>query len=245
MTHRSALNEKISQAPESNERLEFLGDAVLELATTLFLYYKLPQKPEGQMTVLRSSLVKTTSLAEVGRELGLMDRLLMSRGEERSGGRQNETLLANTVEALIGGLYLDQGFEVVQKFLNEALFPKFDQIYEAGTWRDDKSLLQEVVQAETGLTPLYQVLDESGPDHYKTFKVAVLIEGEEVAIGIGHSKQSAQQEAAKKARCRLDEEPELWARIRQLNLQQNSEEELENVNNTDKKTDETDVKTNS
>lgn len=199
LTHRSALNEKISTATESNERLEYLGDAVLELATTNFLFAKFPHKPEGELTAFRSSLVKTTTLAEVAQDLSLGQQLYMSKGEENGGGRENIALLANTVEAVIGAIYLDQGFEAVVEFLTANLFPKFDQIYEQKLYKDAKSLLQEEVQAKGFEAPNYEVIKAEGPDHDKVFTVDVHINGKKTATGTGKSKQLAQQEAAKEA----------------------------------------------
>src|SRR5689334_20027171 len=160
LTHRSALNEKTSTSKESNERLEFLGDAVLELATTIFLYRELPAEQEGMLTAFRSALVKTTTLAEVAKVLGLGEKLYMSKGEEASGGRQNASLLANTVEALLGALYLDQGMEVVEAFLIEHLYPKLDEIQKKRLYKDPKSHLQEYVQAQGFQAPEYVVVSE-------------------------------------------------------------------------------------
>lgn len=199
LTHRSALNEHLSTSTESNERLEYLGDAVLELATTIFLFNRFPDEPEGILTAYRSALVKTTTLAEVARELGLGEKLYMSKGEEAGGGRNNVGLLANVVEATLGALYLDQGFDQVVKFLNEHLFPKFENIYNQKAYKDPKSDLQEKVQAQGKSTPTYEVLDEVGPDHDKIFTVAVAIDGQQIAQGTGKSKQTAQQAAAEKA----------------------------------------------
>lgn len=199
LTHRSALNEKLSTATESNERLEYLGDAVLELATSKFLFNKFPQEPEGILTAYRSALVKTTTLAEVATDLNLGQELYMSKGEENTGGRENVGLLANTTEAVIGALYLDQGFEAVEKFLHQNLFPKFDQILKQKLYKDAKSLLQEEVQAKGMNTPAYQVIDEKGPDHDKIFTVEVLIDDKTISSGTGKSKQQAQQDAAEKA----------------------------------------------
>lgn len=199
LTHRSALNEQISPSKESNERLEFLGDAVLELAATEFLYDKFPQTPEGELTAYRSALVKTTTLAEVATQLGLGDQLMMSRGEEASGGRQNSSLLADTFEAVVGALYLDQGYAAASQFLRQQLFTQVDTILEKKLYRDPKSQLQEAVQALGLEAPVYQVVSEVGPDHDKQFTVMVLIDGKDSGTGIGRSKQLAQQEAAKKA----------------------------------------------
>ncbi len=199
LTHRSALNENLTSATESNERLEFLGDAVLELSTTLFLYDKLPNEPEGTLTAFRSALVKTGTLAELAKELKLDEHLFMSKGEEHTGGRSNDSLLANTTEAVLGALYLDQGFDAVDAFLRKHLFIKFSEIKENNLHRDSKSLLQERVQAKSLPTPSYKVTKESGPDHDKTFTVVVSVRGKEVGVGAGKSKQLAQQEAAREA----------------------------------------------
>ncbi len=199
LTHRSAINEKISASKESNERLEYLGDAVLELATSEFLFRKFPKEPEGKLTAYRSALVKTGTLAEVAKELKLGEKLKMSRGEEKSGGRENISLLANTTEALIGALYLDQGFDAVKKFLNKYLFPKTGLILNQKTYLDPKSHLQEIVQAQKLSAPKYQVIKEVGPDHNKTFMVDVMVNNQVVGQGKGKSKQQAEREAAKAA----------------------------------------------
>lgn len=199
LTHRSALNEKEQSgttASESNERLEFLGDAVLELASTIFLYQQRPSDAEGMLTTYRSALVRTETLAELAKELGLQERMYLSKGEEAGGGRDNPSLLADLLEAVIGALYLDQGFSVVQDFLAQVLFPKFSQILASKAYRDQKSLLQEAVQARSLPTPIYRVVKEEGPDHQKTFTVEVLINQEVWGIGTGNSKQRAQQASA-------------------------------------------------
>ena len=196
LTHRSALNEHLSTATESNERLEFLGDAVLELIVTEFLFQKLPKEAEGKLTAIRSAMVKTTTLAEIGHELNIGQHLYMSKGEESTGGRHNESLLANSIEALIGALYLDQGIAVPTKFLEQMLFPRYDQIMAEKAYRDHKSYLQEIVQAKGHEAPLYEVIAEAGPDHDKIFTVQVLVSGEKMGEGTGKSKQAAQQEAA-------------------------------------------------
>lgn len=199
LTHRSALNEKNASAEVSNERLEFLGDAVLELATTKFLFNKYPQEPEGILTAYRSALVKTETLATVALELSLGEKLHMSKGEEATGGRTNVGILADTTEAFLGALYLDQGFDVVVKLLEEILFPNIDEIIKKKLYRDSKSYLQEVVQALGFDTPTYEVITEVGPDHNKEFTVSVSVSGSVVAKGTGKSKQNAQQDAARKA----------------------------------------------
>lgn len=199
LTHRSALNEKQSSATESNERLEFLGDAVLELATTRFLYAKFPTESEGVLTSYRSALVKTTSLANVATELGLGEELKMSRGEEATGGRNNPGLLADTFEAVLGGLYLDQGFDAAETFLHKTLFIHLDQILADRSYKDAKSELQERVQALGFSTPDYVVTEEVGPDHDKTFTISVSVGNKVVGQGVGRSKQQAQQAAAENA----------------------------------------------
>ncbi|MBP9819689.1 ribonuclease III [Candidatus Woesebacteria bacterium] len=199
LTHRSALNEKVSSSLESNERLEFLGDAVLELATTQFLYIKFPDKPEGELTAYRSSLVKTTTLAQVATRLELGEKLYMSKGEEATGGRTNTSLLADTFEAVVGALYLDQGYEAVQTFLAQELFIEFDAILEQKLYKDAKSHLQEIVQAQGFEAPTYSVVGEEGPDHDKQFTVSVSVGGIVRGTGAGKSKQLAQQEAASEA----------------------------------------------
>lgn len=202
LTHRSALNEKEQSgttASESNERLEFLGDAVLELASTIFLYHQRPDDPEGMLTTYRSALVRTETLARLSKELGLDQRMYLSKGEEAGGGRDNPGLLADLVEAVIGALYLDQGFVVVQSFLEKVLFPKFSEILASKAYRDQKSALQELVQARSLPAPVYRVVKEEGPDHDKLFTVEVLIGDEVWGFGRGQSKQRAQQASASMA----------------------------------------------
>lgn len=199
LSHRSALNEKTQSgttATQSNERLEFLGDAVLELAVTRYLYEQCPTENEGKLTAYRSALVRTESLAKLAKELRLNEQMFLSKGEERGGGRDNESLLADLMEAVLGALYLDQGFQAVQTFLALHLFPKFQEILQNKSYKDQKSLLQEAVQARALSTPVYRLVKAVGPDHDKEFTTEVLI-GEEVwGRGVGHSKQLAQQAAA-------------------------------------------------
>lgn len=199
LSHRSSLNEKSQSgttATESNERLEFLGDAVLELAATLYLYQQRPDEDEGKLTAYRSALVRTETLAELAKELGLDQRMYLSKGEEQGGGRENTSLLADLMEAVIGALYLDQGFPAVEQFLQAKLFPKFNQILQSKSYKDQKSLLQEEVQAKSYGTPVYQVVKAVGPDHDKEFTVEVLVDGQVWGVGTGHSKQAASQAAA-------------------------------------------------
>lgn len=198
LTHRSYLNESKS-ATEHNERLEYLGDAVLELAVSEFLYHKFSRKPEGELTALRSALVKTTTLAIVAQKLNLGQQLRMSKGEERTGGRHNTSLLANTVEAVIGAIYLDSDFATVKSFLDQHLYPLLPNIIKNNLHKDYKSVFQEKVQAQGQPTPTYQLVSSSGPDHNKIFTMAVLIKAKTIATGSGASKQQAEQRAAHQA----------------------------------------------
>lgn len=198
-THRSYLNEHRSTVKEHNERLEFLGDAVLELAVTDFLYRSFPKKPEGELTSWRAALVKTESLAALADELQVGQFLLMSRGEAKSGGRTRMALLANLVEAIIGAIYLDQGYQAAATFIEKNINSKLDAILKAGLHIDAKSHFQEIAQEKEGVTPHYEVLSETGPDHDKTFEVAVYLGEKLWGKGKGNSKQTAQQAAAQDA----------------------------------------------
>ncbi len=197
-THRSFLNES-SIEKESNERLEFLGDAVLSFISSSLLYKLRPQDAEGDLTNLRSFIVKTTSLAKAAKRLNLGKYLKLSKGEELSGGRTNTQLLANTYEALLGAIYFDQGLDKAQQFVKETLFPLFKNEIEQGPPKDSKSLLQEVSQNQFKQSPRYKVLSTSGPDHAKVFKVGVFIQGKQIGGGEGLSKQVAEEEAATEA----------------------------------------------
>lgn len=196
-THRSYINEHRGEKLEHNERLEFLGDAVLELATTHFLFEKFPEKNEGDLTALRSALVNTYTLSDAASALGMNDYLLLSKGEEKDTGRARSFLLANAFEALVGAMYMDQGYDASVRFITQFLFPKLDEIIEKKLWLDAKSHFQERAQDETGATPSYSVIKESGPDHDKRFIVGVYIKDALVAQGEGKSKQEAEQEAAR------------------------------------------------
>ncbi len=198
-THRSYLNEHRGEVSEHNERLEFLGDAVLELIVTHFLYNKFPERPEGDLTAFRAALVNAVTLSEVASEIGMNDYLLLSRGEAKDTGRARGILLANAIEALIGAIYLDQGYEAAEKFIEKHLFPKIDEIMKKKLWRDPKSTLQEKVQEAEGATPYYSVVRETGPDHDKQFIVGVYVKDMLLAQGGGKSKQEAEQDAAKNA----------------------------------------------
>ena len=198
-THRSYLNENKAAGREHNERLEFLGDAVLELVVTEFLYAKYPEKPEGELTAFRAALVNTQSISDAGTKLGINDYLLLSRGESKDTGRARMIILANAFEALIGALYLDSGYETAQKFIADQLFHKTDDVVANKLWQDAKSKLQEVAQEKNGITPTYQVMSQTGPDHDKVFVVGAFIGTERLATGEGRSKQEAEQDAAQKA----------------------------------------------
>jgi len=199
LTHRSYLNEKTKWPYPHNERLEFLGDAVLELASTKSLYVKCPKEPEGKLTSLRASLVNTQMLAKVAKEINLGDYLYMSKGEIKDNGRERVTILANGMEALIGAIYLDGGFEEAFQFIEEKIMLHLSEIMEKGLDRDPKSKLQEIVQEKNRATPTYDVLADSGPDHAKIFKVGVFVDKKKIAEGTGQSKQEAETEAAKRA----------------------------------------------
>ncbi len=193
LTHRSAVRQ--SRALGHNERFEFLGDAVLELVSTEYLFH-IGQKSEGEMTNLRSALVNRENLASVANEISLGEYLYLSKGEERSGGREKDSTLSNALEALIGALYLDQGFEIAQQFCNEFILTRLQAIQAAGKHLDEKSMFQEKAQESEGLTPHYEVLEQEGPDHEKTFTCGVFIGEEKVAEGQGNSKQRAETAAA-------------------------------------------------
>lgn len=205
--HRSYLNEGNGWKLGSNERLEFLGDACLELCVSEFLYHKYPKEPEGVLTNYRSALVNTGSLAETAKNLNLGNYLLLSKGEEDSGGRESQYLLANCFEALLGAIYLEHGFAKVYEFLRKILFPKIHHIIENRLYQDPKSYLQEIVQEKMLVTPHYKILKEEGPDHNKIFTVAVMAGKRGLGQGSGASKQKAETEAAKDA---LEKNPKIW-----------------------------------
>jgi len=197
LTHRSYLNENRDEKIGHNERLEFLGDAVLELATTDRLYRKYPSAPEGELTAYRAALVNTLSLASISEELGLNEYIRLSKGEAKDTGRARQFILANAVEAIIGALYLDKGYATAENFVATYFYPKLDEIIEKRLWQDAKSLFQERSQEKAGVTPEYKVLSEEGPDHDKTFTIAVILNDDEIAQGTGLSKQEAEQSAAR------------------------------------------------
>jgi len=196
-THRSYINENRGTKLKHNERLEFLGDAVLELVTTEFLYEKFPNRNEGELTAIRAALVNTITISEVSSELGFNKELLLSKGEAKDLGRARQAILANTFEAVIGAIYLDQGYEASKIFISKNLLPRTENIIENSLWVDAKSKFQEKAQEFTGVTPVYQTLEETGPDHDKQFKVGVYIAEKLIASGSGKSKQDAEQESAR------------------------------------------------
>ncbi len=198
-THRSYVNEHRGETIEHNERLEFLGDAVLELAVTKFLYTKYPDKTEGDLTAYRAALVNTNTISSAATQLGMNDHLLLSKGEARDTGRARQYILANTFESVIGALYLDQGYEAAERFIADHIYPLVDEVVEKRLWQDSKSRFQEKAQEHVSITPRYMMLDESGPDHDKRFTVGVYLDDDLVARGEGRSKQEAEQAAAAKA----------------------------------------------
>jgi len=198
-THRSYLNENRQPGRQHNERLEFLGDAVLELVVTEFLFAKYPEKTEGELTAVRAALVNTTSISSAATTLGMNDYLLLSRGESKDTGRARQIILANAFEALIGSIYLDSGYKPSVTFIAKQLFDRADEIVEKRLWQDAKSRFQEVAQERSGITPSYQMLQQTGPDHEKRFVVGVFLASEKIAQGEGRSKQEAEQAAAEKA----------------------------------------------
>lgn len=197
-THRSYVNEHKKTAKEHNERLEFLGDAVLELVVTEFLYSN-HKDPEGILTNWRSALVRTESIGAAAARLDFEPLLRLSRGEKRGTPRARLQILANAFEAVVGALYLDQGYEAAKSFIQNSLLITFDEILQSGSWMDPKSHLQEVIQSQEGHTPQYKVLNEDGPDHDKTFTVGVFVNGGLRGKGTGPSKQTAQVAAAESA----------------------------------------------
>lgn len=200
-THRSYINENKNLGHAHNERLEFLGDAVLELVVTNFLYHKFPQQAEGDLTAYRSALVNTNSLAKVGEVLGINDYLLLSKGESKDNGRARAIIIADTIEAIIGAIYTDQGFGNAANFISRNLLEviDIDEIIAKKLWLDAKSRFQESAQENVGITPSYRTLKETGPDHSKIFTLGVFLGDVQVASGSGPSKQEAEQKAAEKA----------------------------------------------
>ncbi len=197
--HKSYVNEHRNENIEHNERLEFLGDAVLELAATRHLFEKCPDKSEGVMTAFRSALVKGKHLAEISEELELGKYLFLSNGEEKSGGREKKYILANLLEAYIGAIYVEHGYDVAEKFINKFILKRLDQIIAKGLHIDAKSQFQEMCQEREELTPYYELISEEGPDHDKKFTMGAFINEVLIAKGVGSSKQKAEDDAAKSA----------------------------------------------
>jgi len=203
LTHRSYVNEHRKSTSVHNERLEFLGDAVLELIVTDHLYTNF-NEPEGILTSWRAALVRTESIGEAGERLGYGDLLRLSRGERQGSERARQQILANAFEAVTGAIYLEKGYDIARDFIHKNILMKLDGILEAGTWRDAKSHLQEISQRVDGHTPLYKVLEETGPDHDKMFSLGVFVGDKLMGKGEGPSKQQAQQKAAEAALAKYD-----------------------------------------
>lgn len=198
-THRSYINENPRSGLSHNERLEFLGDAVLELVVTDHLFRAYPDHTEGDLTAYRSALVNAVVAAEVAQDLNMNEYLLLSKGESKDTGRARQTILANAYESFIGALYLDQGYETCDKFIKRTLVPKLAEIINKKLWRDAKSHIQEEAQDRLGVTPSYEVIGQLGPDHDKFFTVGIFFGDKKIAEGKGRSKQEAQQSAAQAA----------------------------------------------
>lgn len=201
LTHKSWVNEHAGKQG-SNERLEFLGDAVLEFVVSKALYQKFPLEEEGYLTALRANLVNTQNLSELAKKLEVGKRLLLSKGEEDGGGRENPSLLADTIEAIIGALFLDRGISEVEKFIDSNILQEIPEKVE-GPLKDAKSRLQEAVQSKGLPAPRYKVIEASGPDHNKSFVIAVEVGGNIVGRGEGKSKSQAEQEAAKEGLAKI------------------------------------------
>jgi len=199
VTHRSYLNEHREAIHDHNERLEFLGDAVLELVVTDYLFRTYTDKPEGELTAIRAALVNTVSLSATAEKLGVNKYLLMSKGEAKDEGRARQYILANVFEAFIGAIYLDQGYDAARTFVSVQLFHKTDEIVRKRLWQDSKSRFQELAQDQASITPTYNLMGQEGPDHDRVFTIGVYLRHELVAEGKGRSKQEAEQEAAEAA----------------------------------------------
>mgnify|MGYP002386407647 CR=1 FL=1 len=197
--HRSVLNEAHMGYTESNERLEFLGDAVLEVSVTEALFHQFPEKPEGELTDIRSALVRGRNLAQIAATLGFSSAIQLSRGESLALGQENPYILANTLEAIIGAIYLDQGFDVARAFIARHVYSTLPRILAEGLFVDPKSHLQEVTQAIWGITPTYIVAEEEWADHNKIYKISVSLGEIELGVGKGSSKKKWEQDAAENA----------------------------------------------
>ena len=199
LTHRSYVNEHGGSYWDHNERLEYLGDAVLELVVSKHLYNKFPHEKEGILTAYRSALVNTQTISLASKKLGANDYLRLSKGEAKDTGRARDFILADVFEAIIGAIYLDQGYDVAEKFIADNIFHLTDEVIRKRLWQDSKSYFQEKAQEIVSITPVYKVLEESGPDHDRIFKVGAYLDNELVAEGKGVSKKEAEQVAAQKA----------------------------------------------
>lgn len=197
--HRSYLNEHAGLAVGHNERLEFLGDAVLELVVTDYLFNEYTDKPEGELTAFRAALVNTNTISDAAKKLGFENYLLLSKGEAKDTGKARAYILANTFEAFTGALYLDQGYDAAKGFIHSHLLPELVTIIKQGLWRDAKSYVQEKSQEHEGVTPSYKVIHDSGPDHDKVFTVGIYFRDTKIAEGKGSSKQEAETAAARNA----------------------------------------------
>ena len=204
LTHRSYLNENPSWDVPHNERLEFLGDAVLELAVTENLFHSYPDYTEGDLTSIRAALVNYQILSKIAGEIGMEDKIYLSKGEAKDSNRAKEVILANAIEAVIGAIYLDQGYKITSDFIKKNVLHSVPQIIKTKSYKDPKSSLQEIIQEKLKITPSYEVLSEEGPDHQKIFTVAVYFSKEFGGEGKGYSKQEAEVEAAKNALNKLD-----------------------------------------
>ncbi|MDQ4075227.1 MAG: ribonuclease III [Chloroflexota bacterium] len=204
LTHRSYLNEVPEHPVPHNERLEFLGDAVIDFLVGEYLFHHLPERREGELSSLRAALVRTEALAEFAEEIDLGSYVLMGRGEEASGGRARPALLADAFEALVAAIYLDKGIEAVKHWVEQFIHPSVQRLLKVGGSKDAKSYLQEVAQAELGITPVYEVVGEVGPDHERIFTIQVRIGDEVRGVGTGRSKQLAAQAAARAALLTFD-----------------------------------------
>ncbi|KKR04279.1 MAG: Ribonuclease 3 [Parcubacteria group bacterium GW2011_GWC2_39_14] len=198
LVHRSYLNEHPSFGLDHNERLEFLGDAVLELVVTEYLYNNFPN-PEGELTNWRASLVNAKTLSTIGQGLSLDEGLYLSRGEQKDTGKARQVIIANAMESVIGAIYLDQGWDAAQKFITMFVLSKLPEILDKKLYLDPKSSFQEIAQEKTGITPIYKILSEVGPDHDKVFEIGVYLKNDLISKGSGSSKQEAQEDAARNA----------------------------------------------
>jgi len=199
LQHRSYLNENRSQNLQSNETYEFLGDSILEFWISIKLFNKFPNFDEGDLTNLRALIVCTTNLALISTKFEICDFVLLSKGEERHGGRSNQSILADTFEAILGSIYLDGGIDSAFEFLEKTLTDSISELSQKKVYKDPKSLFQEIAQSKRGITPRYQTVNESGPDHLKVFEVAVYLNDELITTGTGNSKQKAEEDASTKA----------------------------------------------